>query len=461
MSVGLDNILESIRENPDNANLISRYVQLATDGVSVQGVEAIVKLVDVFIEIYPKKALEIATSLLDYARTDGLPQSCEKLSMEKISQCFKVMGKSDEANEIEEEISKLFDSDLKATHLLTDDQNLDSFAANAEPESMLKKMAEIAEQVLQPTEYSSPHLPENSQSKSAEEIPEKTNVDPMPLGLDLGDLNAENSENHAETLYSQNNEDTVIETTHSHHRAKEISEIEDKNRANVKIHLPIDESKQVIKEQVEDSLKTDSVVAMSDRGLGPNLLTGSAEFLSNETRLDNVASDVIFWRDVLLAIEKYSLNTSESLSRYLSDIHKEHNCVLRDSTRDHLTKIFWNAYKAENFNITSEIFNNFNHEEIKCLFVALNKDQSFADVFEVFLLDLSRSGQFRKMHYFLNLYLTFDESLIWGRFIYSQFKKYWSATSQVGSKWEEKDGVRALFLELSKRSFPSLSKMSV
>ena len=70
--------------------------------------------------------------------------------MEKISQCFKVMGKSDEANEIEEEISKLFDSDLKATHLLTDDQNLDSFAANAEPESMLKKMSEIAEQVLQP-----------------------------------------------------------------------------------------------------------------------------------------------------------------------------------------------------------------------------------------------------------------------------------------------------------------------
>ena len=55
MSVGLDNILESIRENPDNANLISRYVQLATDGVSVQGVEAIIKLVDVFIDIYPKK----------------------------------------------------------------------------------------------------------------------------------------------------------------------------------------------------------------------------------------------------------------------------------------------------------------------------------------------------------------------------------------------------------------------
>ena len=40
----------------------------------------------------------------------------------------------------------------------------------------------------------------------------------------------------------------------------------------------------------------------------------------------------------------------------LSDIHKEHNCVLKDSTRDHLTKIFWNAYKAEDFNITSEIF---------------------------------------------------------------------------------------------------------
>ena len=181
--------------------------------------------------------------------------------MEKISQCFKVMGKSDEANEIEEEISKLFDSDLKATHLLTDDQNLDSFAANAEPESMLKKMSEIAEQVLQPTEYSSPHLPENSQSKPVEEIPdiiEKTNIDLMPLGLDLGDLNAENSENHAETLYSQNNEDTVIkETTHSHHRAKEISEIEEKNRANVKIHLPIDESKQVLKEQMEDSLKTE------------------------------------------------------------------------------------------------------------------------------------------------------------------------------------------------------------
>ena len=215
---------------------------------------------------------------------------------------------------------------------MTDDQNLDSFAANAEPESMLKKMSEIGEQVLQPTEYSSPHLPENSRSKPVEEIPdiiEETNIDLMPLGLDLGDLNAENSENHAETLYSQNNEDTVIETTHSHHRAKEISEIEEKNRANVKIHLPIDESKQVLKEQMEDSLKTDSVVAMSDRGLGPNLLTGSAEFLSNETRLDNVASDVVFWRDVLLAIEKYSLNTSESLSRYLSDIHKEHNCCLR------------------------------------------------------------------------------------------------------------------------------------
>ena len=65
---------------------------------------------------------------------------------------------------------------------------------------MLKKMSEIAEQVLQPTEYSSPHLPENSQF--VEEIPdiiEKTNIDLMPLGLDLGDLNAENSENHAET----------------------------------------------------------------------------------------------------------------------------------------------------------------------------------------------------------------------------------------------------------------------
>ena len=66
MSAGLDKILDSIRENPDNSNLLSRYVQLATDSISFEGVEAIGKLVDVFIEIYPKKALEIASPLPEF-----------------------------------------------------------------------------------------------------------------------------------------------------------------------------------------------------------------------------------------------------------------------------------------------------------------------------------------------------------------------------------------------------------
>ena len=78
MSAGLDKILDSIRENPDNSNLLSRYVQLATDSISFEGVEAIAKLVDVFIEIYPKKALEIATSLLDYSRSEGLEKSVKR-----------------------------------------------------------------------------------------------------------------------------------------------------------------------------------------------------------------------------------------------------------------------------------------------------------------------------------------------------------------------------------------------
>ena len=41
-SAGLDKILDSIRENPDNSNLLSRYVQLATDSIP-EGVEAIAK----------------------------------------------------------------------------------------------------------------------------------------------------------------------------------------------------------------------------------------------------------------------------------------------------------------------------------------------------------------------------------------------------------------------------------
>ena len=80
---------------------------------SPQGVEAIIKLVDVFIDIYPKP--EIATSLLDYARTDGLPSS-EKLYGEDFCR-FKVMGKSDELMRLRKRF-QAFDSDLKATHLL-------------------------------------------------------------------------------------------------------------------------------------------------------------------------------------------------------------------------------------------------------------------------------------------------------------------------------------------------------
>ena len=43
MLKGLDKILELIRDNPDNSNLSSRYIQLATEGVSKEGVEAVSK----------------------------------------------------------------------------------------------------------------------------------------------------------------------------------------------------------------------------------------------------------------------------------------------------------------------------------------------------------------------------------------------------------------------------------
>ena len=130
-------------------------------------------------------------------------------------------------------------------------------------------------------------------------------------------------------------------------------------------------------------------------------------------------------------------------------------------TRDNISSLLWASYKEQDYLITSKFFHDFSFEEVSSFFVAIKKDQSFVDVFEVFLLGLFSSKKYRKINYFLHLYLNFDDSLNWAKFMYKQYRKYWNATSQLGSSWEEKDGVNALFTKLSQRSFPSLSKISV
>ena len=225
--------------------------------------------------------------------------------------------------------------------------------------------------------------------------------------------------------------------------------------------MPIDENQSESSLVKDTPISNESMLAMSERGLGPNLLTGSDEFTMSEEAAEIESVDLKFWKDIFSSFAKKELSTEAELARYLEDTHKEVNCALTDMTRDNISSLLWASYKEQDYLITSKFFHDFSFEEVSSFFAAIKKDQSFVDVFEVFLLGLFSSKKYRKINYFLHLYLNFDDSLNWAKFMYKQYRKYWNATSQLGSSWEEKDGVNALFTKLSQRSFPSLSKISV
>ena len=456
MLKGLDKILELIKENPDNSNLSSRYIQLATEGVSKEGVEAVSKLVDVYVEIYPKKALEVATALLDYARNEDLDKSCEKQAMEKISKCFFAMGKVEEAKKIVEEISKLFPDE--AENLAPTEY---SFADHSVSEDVSQTyiLDDISEQ--KPAHQSVIENHTESDELKTEVMPEIPKVDSLDLGLKIATQFEDNiySVKNSVSKLSISPENTEEKTIFEPDANGEKSDLEtSKLNANVKIHLPMSQT-----ELDEGLTNSNSMAAMSERGLGPNLLTESSE-TDIDTRFEqqNILNlEEKFWSNLYESISSKDFDSEDEYKTWLKGLYTEKNCRFLDGEIEEVSHFIWNAYKAQDLNLASSFFVALEPLKVKRFLVSQNLDMQIENLFSHFIDSLFSQKLYRRIDLYLRLYLKFNDSLSWAKFIYGKYRKYWLETSEVGCIWDEKDGVEILYKHLSRRSYPAISKISV
>ncbi len=107
MKEGLEEFLRRIEEKPTNETLIDRFVSLVLEEDILDRVLYLKKLVGLLLNLNPYVALKIAALELQEARKERLNKEYEIGALKDVESCFLKLDKSDNAQLVREEISKL------------------------------------------------------------------------------------------------------------------------------------------------------------------------------------------------------------------------------------------------------------------------------------------------------------------------------------------------------------------